>query len=133
MSARQVEYTKIIADDLETEILILVQDAHTPHEVLDNLANNPRWDIRYYVAWNPNTSVETLDKLYNDEIWEIQYRVASHPNALAKTLTKLAESPSKSIRLVVAEHPNCPTLIRLWLADDGYAGLSLAEFLEKVE
>jgi hypothetical protein len=83
-------------------------DIHTPPDVLANIANDAKsmhWLIRRGLAQNPNTPAEVLIKL-------------------------ATEACAEDIRFYVEHHRNTPDLVKLWLKNPDFAGLTLVEFLE---
>jgi hypothetical protein len=91
------------------------------------MANNVA--ARCELASNPNTSHEMLAVLACDENAGVRYRVARNPNASGVILTRLAGDESWGIRYFVEQHPNTPELVKLYLNNPDFAGLTLAEFL----
>jgi len=81
-------------------------------------------------AKDPSTSPEVLDKLAKDNDGYTRWCVAQNTNAPAEALAKLAED--KCLREAAIENPNCPAAVHLWLKMGGFAGMTLAEFVEKV-
>jgi hypothetical protein len=84
---------------------------------------------RCELASNPNTSHKMLDILACDENAGVRYRIARNPNTPGVILTKLAGDESWGIRYFVEKHPNTPELVKLYLNNPDFAGLTLAEFL----
>ena len=52
----------------------------TPPKVLEQLATDEDWDVRWEVARNLNTSPKTLEKLATDRNSDVRRRVAGNPN-----------------------------------------------------
>jgi len=61
-----------------------------------------------------------------------RYYAAQSPDTSVERLANLAEDKNEGIRWVVAHNPNTPRIVKLWLNNDGYAGMSLAEFMENI-
>lgn len=76
---------------------------------------------------------DILEKLSRDPDNYVRYLVAQNFHTPTYVLIKLAEDGQKYTRWAVTKHPHCPPAVKLWLNSDGYAGMSLAEFLEKVD
>jgi hypothetical protein len=86
----------------------------------------------YDEAKDPHTPAEVLTKLATNTGWNIRRCVSQNPNTPAQALIILAEDDCEDIRFWVNKHPNCPAAVRLWFKMEGFAGLTLAEFVEKV-
>jgi hypothetical protein len=104
---------------------------NTPPEVLARLAKSPDGWVRYKVAINPSTPIDIIIELAADPDWNVNYGIVFNPNTPAEILVRLAEHKDIYIRDAVVAHQNTPEVVRFWLKS-GYAGLSLAEFLNKV-
>lgn len=110
-------------------------NANTRSGTLAKLANDKNIGMQYAVAKNHNTPAEALAKLANTEDPGVQYAIATNPNTSAETLTYIVNNIlinniySSTTRYLISEHPNCPEAVRLWLKSEGYAGMSLAEFI----
>jgi hypothetical protein len=81
------------------------------------------------VAKDPSTSERKLAELANDENATVRFEVACNPNTTPRTLIKLAEDVSRGVRLGVEQNPNTPELVKLYLKNPNFAGLTLKEFL----
>jgi hypothetical protein len=51
----------------------------------------------------------------------------------AKDLIRIAENGDKYAKEWVIRHPRCPEAVKLWVKLGEYAGLTLTEFLEKID
>jgi len=56
------------------------KDPNTSTEILEQLATDKEYWIRFCVAQNPNTPPEALELLATDEYYSIRYCVAQNPN-----------------------------------------------------
>jgi hypothetical protein len=83
----------------------LARSSNTPPKVLEQIATDEDYHVRYYVALNRNTTPETLAKLANDEQWEVRYNVAFNINTPPEVLEQLANDETWTIRQV-AHNPN---------------------------
>ena len=73
-------------------------------------------------ARNPNTSTKILELLATDEDYVVRYRVARNPNTPIKTLELLATDEYSDVRYCVALNPNRTQLIeRLILMTNYYS------------
>jgi len=86
----------------------------------------------YDEAKDPHTPAKTLFKLATNKGWIIRRCVSQNQNTPAQALIKLAEDDYEDIRFWAIKHPNCPAAVKLWVENGGYAGMPLAEFIEKV-
>lgn len=128
-----------LAEDVDIEVLHgVAQNANTPVDILAKLVNIDF--AKYSVAWNPNTSTEILLKLVDSDNIGVQQAVAQHPNSSVEVLTKLVSAvvsrPTNNLNLncqyELNNNPNCPESIKIWVKNKGFAGIPLAEFMEKV-
>jgi hypothetical protein len=109
------------------------ENRRTSVETLTELANDPNVSVRQRVARNPHTPAKALVKLAEDEEMSVRYYVARNPHTPAKALVKLAEDKdNQNTRVYAADNPNCPKAVHLWLKIGGFAGMTLAEFVDKV-
>jgi hypothetical protein len=90
-----------------------------------------KFDI-FKAAEDPNTPTKTLTEISTDVYWGIRLRVAENQNTSTDVLIKLAEDGDKHVRRAALNNPNCPAAVKLWLSSKGFAGMPLAEFVEKV-
>ena len=135
-----------------------VRDPETSPEVLAELSKSDNDDIRYWIPWNANTPTDilleyadcndeniiygltccqtarpaVLAKLVNHANETVKYWVAGNTHTPAESLIKLAECGPNYIKNVVAKNPNTPEIVKLWLNNGGYAGLTLVEFIDSV-
>jgi|688.fasta_scaffold1562205_1 hypothetical protein len=56
------------------------RDPNTSPEILETLASDGNWNVRYWVARNPNTSIKILELLATDEDYIVRSWVPHHPN-----------------------------------------------------
>jgi len=147
MGIRNTEYLSSLDPDMSSETLDKMVDIHsddiwkacynvamhlnTADVTLARLAQFDDYNIRYQVALNHNASATTLDILATDIMGFIRAAVARHPNTSVETLITLVNGvvDIQYIREAVSNNPKCPEAVRLWLKSDGYAGMSLADFL----
>lgn len=107
-------------------------DPYTPAVILAKLSTSHLGRVRAGVAWNPNTSAETLLLMVHDPSWYVRSSIAEHKNTSAEALVFLAEDEDTSVRCRVMENPNTPELVKFWLRNSGFAGLTLKEFLSSM-
>jgi hypothetical protein len=105
------------------------EDPNTPKEMLIQFACSDDWRIRYLVAGNSSTPLDALNWLADDANENVRYGVAYNPSTSAETLTKLAIAKIGDIRYWVLQHVNTPELVKLYLRNPDFAGLTLTEFL----
>jgi hypothetical protein len=55
-------------------------DPKTPPKVLEQLATDDDYSIRYWVACNPNTPPKALEQLATNKNSDVRWRVARNPN-----------------------------------------------------
>ena len=98
-------------------------------EILEKLADDKYYSVRYSVAENRNTPVEILERLANDENKQVRREVAENPNTPVDILVGLADDESEYVRSGVAKNENTPVEILAKLADDESADIleSLAQ------
>jgi Leucine rich repeat variant len=82
---------------------------------------------------NTFTPPETLMKLADDDNVAVRWGVAHNTSTPPETLMKLAADEDMYVRLNVLKNPNCPEVIKIWLNNGGYAGLSIDEFAGMVD
>jgi hypothetical protein len=102
---------------------------YTPIDVLANLANDDEDIVRYAVARNENTPANILIKLASDKHSEVRCQVARNANTPIEALVKLATDEDIVIREHVKHNPNTTEVMKLWFENDGFAGMTLAEFI----
>ena len=71
--------------------LKLAISSRTSKKILTLLSKGKGWEIKRYVARNPNTPKEVLIILSKDENWIVKSWVAGNPNTPVEVLTKLAK------------------------------------------
>jgi HEAT repeat protein len=103
---------KELRDDL---FYYLAKTKYAPPKVLEKLATDEDWDVRWEVAQNLNTPIKTLEKLATDEDSWVRREVARNLNTLPKTLEKLATDENSGVRYWVAYNPNTPYYIKKYL------------------
>ena len=62
-----------------------------PAEVLVDLSRDSNWEIRYWVAQNPNTPAEVLTELSRDSNWGVRSSVARNPSTPVEALIELSK------------------------------------------
>jgi hypothetical protein len=87
-------------------------------KTLERLANDDDYQVRIYVAQNPNTPPETLDRLAKDESGYVRMAVAENPNTLPETLNRMSKDVDSDVRYDVAQNPNTPPKSLRRLAND---------------
>ena len=58
----------------------LARRRNTPPEILERLANDEDFYVRWHVAENHNTPPETLERLANDHFYYVRLGVTRNPN-----------------------------------------------------
>jgi hypothetical protein len=53
---------------------------NTPPEILEVLATDKYFNVRYKVAQNPNTPPTTLEQLATDKYYPVHWNVSRNPN-----------------------------------------------------
>ena len=96
----------------------LLENNNASPEIIDELAEDRDWHVRYGVARNPNTPVEVIMKLAEDEDANVRYGVADNPRISAEVLRKLAEDEDEWVRQEVAKNPRTPVEVLMILAED---------------
>ena len=96
----------------------VARNPNTPVEVIMKLAEDEDANVRYGVARNPNTPVEVIMKLTEDEDVNVRYGVADNPRISAEVLRKLAEDEDEWVRQEVAKNPRTPVEVLMILAED---------------
>jgi len=79
---------------------------NTSPEVLDRLAIDEDWGVRYWVATNPNTPSEALERLANDDDYCVRCGAAKNPNTTPEALERLADDEEWVVRQFTADNPN---------------------------
>jgi hypothetical protein len=148
-------------DDWHTPEYLLAMDLNTPTEVLVGIFNDPKtwahikhctlrnpnmsaeilaksanstdWYIRGLAANNPSTPAKILTKLSGDDISNVRYCAARNPNLPMESLLRLVEDNDYYVRQVAVMHQNCPEAAKIWVSKGGFAGLTLKEFVEKMD
>jgi 3-methyladenine DNA glycosylase AlkC len=98
----------------------VAENPNTPPEVLEKLANDVDYWVRYGVAENPNTPPKVLEQLATDEDYIIRCYVAKNPNTLPEVLEKLANDEDLYVRWHVALNPNTLKYIKTYLLYQTY-------------
>jgi hypothetical protein len=96
--------------------------------ILAELSRHKDEDVRYEIANNPNTPKDILAYLAIDMDWSIRCAIARNQNSSVETLIHLAESEDADVLHRVANNPSTPEMVKLYLKNPGFAGLTLAEF-----
>lgn len=151
------EINQFITSSNNKDLLSIVMNQETKAEILVELAKIKDKNIQYWIPWNVNTPTDillewasneqtdenilyglatcstarpaVLAKLVSNPSQYIRYWVACNDNTPAEVLIKLAEDKTEFIRDAVSIHPNTPEPVKLWLNNNGFAGLTLAEFM----
>ena len=114
------EMIEELAEDGDWEVRwAVVKNPRTPAEALRKLAEGEDVDMKIAVARNPSTPVDILRKLAEDGDWEVRWAVVKNPRTPAEALRKLAEGEDSKVIYEVAKHPNTPVDILRKLAGDG--------------
>jgi len=59
----------------------LSENPNTPSKILETLATDKNWNVRWGVAKNPKTSSKTLESLATDENSYVRRSVGKNPNS----------------------------------------------------
>jgi len=101
--------------------------------VLNKLARDEDQAVRFYVANNPRTPGETLAKMAKVEHRDgVRLEITRNISTPIKTLIKLLDDPYIEVRISAGNNPVLQPAMQLYKTEEGYAGLSLAEFLEMI-
>jgi Leucine rich repeat variant len=110
----------------------VARNPNTPPDILAKLvADNS--DVRYELSKNRNTTAETLSVLAEDKTSTVRYWVANHMDTPVEALIKLVEDQDQDVRITAGYHPNLPEVVKAWLKMDGFAGMTLAEFIRATQ
>ena len=90
---------------------LVSENSNTPSSVLEKLADDDDYSVRYGVAQNKNTPVSVLKKLANDDDYFVRNGVAENNNIPVLLLEKLADDGEESVRRRVAENKNTPVSV----------------------
>ena len=96
----------------------MAENPNTPAEILEKLAADSEWGVRYMVAANPNTDPRVLSRLASDPTHYTRSRVAANPSAPTGTLETLAGDRSSVVRFAAATNPHTPVAVIEALAGD---------------
>ena len=66
---------------------------------------NSDYDVRCFVAENPNTPADVLTELAKDSDWCVRRNVAENPNTPIDVLTELAKDSDYDVRRNAARNP----------------------------
>ncbi len=75
---------------------------------------------KFELAQKSNTPPEVLEKLATDEAWGVRYSVAHNPNTPPKALEKLANDKDIVVRRCVAYTSNTPKYIKTYISYQDY-------------
>ena len=113
------EMLEELAEDKDWEVRYgVAENPNTPAEVLMKLADDKDENVRYELARNPKTRVEILRKLADDKDWDVRCQVAHNRSTPAEVLMKLADDKNLNVRYEVAMNPNTPVEVLMKLAED---------------
>jgi hypothetical protein len=101
----------------------------TPAEELIKYAYHNYVVVRYWLARNLKAPPEALHILCKDKDRDVRRAVVHNANITADVLTSLAGDSDETIRWEVAHNPSTPELVKLYLKNPDFAGLTLTEFL----
>ena len=88
------------------ERLNLAKDPNATVEILQNLARDENYYVRYEVARHPNATVEILQGLAQDKDYYVRYGVSQHPKATVEILQGLARDENSGVREEAMKNPN---------------------------
>ena len=98
-TSNDINILDILAKDKSFDIRYYVAiNRNTPAETLSILAKDIDWVVRHHVAYNGNTPVEALIILAKDKDWGTRYYVASHTNTSVEILKKLINDEHKYVK-----------------------------------
>jgi len=84
------------------------RDPECPPGMLQLLAEDPNWEVRWRVASNPSCPPGVLAALAGDHHAGVRWRVAGNPASPPGVLAALARDPGEWVRWAVARNPGCP-------------------------
>lgn len=113
-----------VADDVT--LVVVAQDASTPHDVFESLAVHPSSGVRNAVAMNPSVPARVLRVLATDDDPRIRTITAKSSAVPLDSLVTLASDADASVRTAVAANPSTPTELLLRLAADETPGVAEA-------
>ena len=85
-----------------------VMNGSLPAGLLERLAGDDDWEVRFRVAGSSSCPPEALARLAGDPDEDIRAEVARNPNTPPGTLLSLAADPSPVVRGTASSHPSCP-------------------------
>lgn len=94
------------------------RNSNTPANILKQITNDDREDLKKRVAAHPNTPTETLTQLAADKSKYVRYNVAKNPNTNNETLTQLVTDTDWEVRVDTTNNPNTPLAILKTLTTD---------------
>jgi hypothetical protein len=113
---------------------IVARHPNADQETLQYLANDADYDVQYEVVMNPKASAHTLDwiaKHTND--WSIREKLAMNRRTPIPALIHMAKLKDSILIDMLINNPNTPELVKLWLKNPDFAGLTLDEFLKNAQ
>lgn len=121
----------ILAQDCRNDFRLAYED-NTPREILKKIAlraDNSR--ILGHIARHPNSDVEILEILAEDIDYEVRYNVTRNAKTPLHILEKLAEDSDKAVRYTILENPNFTreAFLRLFRKIFGIENYSLGALL----
>ena len=113
------EMLEELAEDEDWQVRYgVAENPKTPVEVLMKIAEDKNGNVRYELARNPNTRVEILRKLADDKKWDVRCQVAHNRSTPVEVLWKLADDKDLNVRYEVAMNLNTPNEVLMKLAED---------------
>jgi len=97
----------------------LAEDINTPLEILRDLAKDDEWNIRRWVAINPNVSEDLLRKLATDKSGVVKCHVAMNPKSSSTVLLTLFSheksfrDPNRFVLWKLYENKNLPLVAKI--------------------
>lgn len=117
--------------DLVYHVLKAVaNNPNTPATALARLSDCHSAQVRHLVSHHPNTSPDVLVKLFYDQVVTVRYGVMRNPATPVEFLVRNASH--LAFKEAILANPSAPEPVKMWLRNDGFAGLTLKQFLKKM-
>lgn len=135
-----------LAKHKDNEVRRLVAaNPHTSPEALLILCRDEDMSVRNMLTTRRDLPVEAMCVLATDESNYVKWGLAINQSTTPEALVLLAENISRSsgndpkcfdsnqntVNLLL-RHPNTPEPVKIWFKNNGFAGMSLREFLDSV-
>jgi hypothetical protein len=100
------------------------------HDALN--AEHVKYIKQYELARDVNTTPEVFMELTESLYYKVRRTVARNPSTPMEVLLKLLQDKEPEIQYAALENPKVPKSARLWVEGDGYADMTLEEFMKTV-